>query len=184
MNIYLDEFLPKISTEFLIKSRWNIGKYLDLVSMVEIKNVGHIPSKMVALRRRRLQQLEQRQHQYFRCLLRLQAAPAMPKFWMKIERHHGKNVAVITAVTSAMLAASSSLHRMKCKQHIGWNKVGKLGRKHTWYWPQFRPCNLASMTTTALVCMLLGCQVACPSTSEGNLARCYWAGQWASAPVC
>lgn len=37
MNIYLDEFLPKISTEFLIKSRWNMGKYLDLVSMVEKK---------------------------------------------------------------------------------------------------------------------------------------------------
>ena len=87
--------------------------------MVKTENVGHIPSKMVALRRLRLQQLEHRQHQYFRRPLRLQAAPAMPKFCMKIERHHGKNVAVITAVTSAMPAASSSLHRLKCKQHIG-----------------------------------------------------------------
>ena len=48
--------------------------------MVETENVGHIPSKLVALRRLRLQQLEHRQHQYFRRLLRLQAAPAMPKF--------------------------------------------------------------------------------------------------------
>lgn len=48
--------------------------------MVETENVGHIPSKLVALRRLRLQQLEHRQHQYFRRPLRLQAAPAMPKF--------------------------------------------------------------------------------------------------------
>ena len=48
--------------------------------MSETENVGHIPSRMVALRRLRLQQFEQRQHQYLRRLLRLQAVPAMPKF--------------------------------------------------------------------------------------------------------
>ena len=184
MNIYLDEFLPKISTEFLIKSRWNMDKKWDAVKMVETWNVGHIPSRMVALLRLRLQQGQLRHHQHVRRPLRLQAVPVMPNLSMQFEWDHGKNVAVITAVIRSMLSSDFSLHILKFKQNIGWNMVGKLVRIQTWCWPQFRPCNLAFLTTTAHLCMLLGFQWAYPSTSEGNPAHCYWAVEWASDPVC